>query len=80
MNEADDKLATLKYEQEHDEAHCLHWLRTNPAKAIQEVWDAIQEPGETPLQEVVLRFAQLGMSHAVLLYASTPTPQPGERG
>lgn len=60
----------LRYEQEHDEANCVEWWQDASDRDKVLVWEAIQAMGETPLQEIISRFAQLGMTHTALLAES----------
>lgn len=59
--------AALRSEQEKDEAMCVQWIAQHTDAQLQEIWDRIQKVGATPNEEIVLRFAQLGMTHAILL-------------
>jgi hypothetical protein len=58
----------LLREQDQDEAAAKQWWGESTDGDKLAVWDAIQAlPCDTPLQELVLRFAQLGMTHIALM-------------
>lgn len=56
----------LRALQAEDMANCLKWWRESRGDDRMRVWDRIQQAGKTPLEEVVLRFAQLGMTEAAI--------------
>jgi hypothetical protein len=59
--------AKLLSEHDQDEAHAVAWMREATNEAAVRIWNAIQDLGGTPELEIVSRFAQLGMCHALLL-------------
>jgi hypothetical protein len=56
----------LRSEHERDEANCLKWWAETSSEDKQRVWDAIQALGGNPINELISRFAQYGMTHAAL--------------
>lgn len=53
--------------QEEDEAQAAAWVKAADGADIPRTWQMIQRLGGTNELELISRFAQLGMSHAVLL-------------
>jgi len=64
-------IAKLRAEQERDEANVVAWIRDTSEEGLSLVWEAIQRTPVDAIDDVVLRMAQLGMTHAILLSAST---------
>lgn len=67
MSKLPNDFNILVREQEHDEANAVRWLMETPDEGKTLVWEAIQKEPKSKLEDVVLRFAQLGMTHAMLL-------------
>jgi hypothetical protein len=62
-------LVGLRHEQEQDEANAVAWMKEASVADVKVVWAAIQamDYKTMPNGELISRFAQLGMSHAMLL-------------
>ena len=65
----DANMAILRHQQEQDAAHALKWWRETSEPDKELVWSAIQSLGGSPINEVVSRFAQLGMTQIALMDA-----------
>lgn len=64
-----DDLVALRHEQELDEARAVEWVGQTSLPDMVAVWMDIQRMSDKSCRngELIARFAQLGMSHAVLL-------------
>lgn len=62
----------LIHDQEQDETNALAWWRQESNEDKMKVWDAIQATGSDDVQEIVLRFAQIGMTRIALLALEQP--------
>jgi hypothetical protein len=65
-------LSKLRAAHEPDEAHAVAWVHNADGADLLRVWLAIQRMKGDEVTELISRFAQLGMSHAVLLANKTP--------
>jgi hypothetical protein len=68
-------LAALRSEQEKDEAFAVAWIKEMSSADLLKVWFYIQRLGGSNERELISRFAQLGMSHAMLLAGSDERPR-----
>jgi hypothetical protein len=57
----------LRSEQEQDEAAALQWWRETSNEDKLFVWAAIQALGGGPMEDIISRLAQLGMTHVALM-------------
>lgn len=62
----DREVLALLHENEQDEAQCLDWLRKSSPASIGKVWDVIVRHYDDDAMEVMSRFAQYGMTQAIL--------------
>ena len=60
-------IAKLRREQIDDETNAIHWWRQTSNKDKSLLWDATQRMGASPTEELISRFAQIGMTHIALL-------------
>jgi len=64
-------LNALRSEQEKDEAAAVTWWKDATDADKLRVWARIQQTRSRQIDEVVSRFAQLGMTHIALLAGET---------
>lgn len=62
----DRDVVRLQSEHDQDIEECLDWFRRNSNAAKMEIWDAIQRQPTSTIEDIILRFAQLGFVAAFL--------------